>query len=246
MQVPSPISLSNSCTKSEAYFRAARWGGKRRCPECGFQRRIHHLGDGRFRCGRCGYRFREFTGTYLESFRIPFNDVAHLLYLFVLGVPTYRSQRYVNVSLKTAQRAFTIFRQAIYDRCQEALEACVLSGEIDLDETTYGGHRKGKRGWGAAGKCIVFRLFQRNGKVLVFPVPHRRASELIPLITAHTQAGSLYYTDNWQAYTWLSVKGKHVVVQKDDGVPRKKGRDHINGIEGWQVSVNNEVTNVHV
>ena len=105
--------------------------------------------------------------------------------------------------------------------------------------STYGGHRKGKRGWGAAGKCIVFGLFQRNGKVLVFPVPHRRASELIPLITAHTQASSLYYTDNWQAYTWLSVKGKHVVVQKDDGVPRKKGRDHINGIEGfWSYSKN--------
>jgi len=33
------------------------------------------------------------------------------------------------------------------------------------------------------------------------------------------------------AYTSLPIRGNHVVVLKDKGVP--KGRDHINGIEGF-------------
>ncbi len=42
----------------------------------------------------------------------------------------------------------------------------------------------------------------------------------------------VYYTDEWFAYyVFLPVIGNHVVVLKDKGVP--KGRDHINGIEGF-------------
>ena len=70
----------------------------------------------------------------------------------------------------------------------------------------YGGHRKGKRGWGAAGKHIVFGMYQRNGFVFTFPVPDRRISTLIPLAQRHSRAGSLYCSDDWHGYTRLSVR----------------------------------------
>jgi transposase len=115
----------------------------------------------------------------------------------------------------------------------------VLSGEIEMDETMYGGHRKGKRGWGAAGKHMVFGLYQRNGQVITFPVTDRKTDTLIPLVFQHTRSGSLYYSDDWHAYTWLSIKGNHVVVKKERGAPKAKGRDHLNGIEGfWSFSKN--------
>jgi len=66
MQYPRPLTLSNSCTKREAYFRALRWKGKRQCPSCHYKRKIYTLHDGRFKCPRCSSRFREFSGTYLE------------------------------------------------------------------------------------------------------------------------------------------------------------------------------------
>ena len=37
-----------------------------------------------------------------------------------------------------------------------------MSGEIEIDEALFGGHRKGKRGWGAEGKSLVFGIYQRN------------------------------------------------------------------------------------
>ena len=52
---------------------------------------------------------------------------------------------------------------------------------------------------------------------------------MMPYIIRYTQTGSLYYTDDWFAYTSLPIRANHVVVLKDKGVPT--GRNHINGIE---------------
>jgi transposase len=117
----------------------------------------------------------------------------------------------------------------IYDQQITALS--MLSGEIEMDETMFGGRRPGKRGWGAAGKHIVFGLYQRSGKVLTFPIASRSKQQLVPLMTAYTMPGSLYYTDDWHAYTSLAIRGNHVVITKEKGRP--KGRNHINSIEGF-------------
>lgn len=57
---------------------------------------------------------------------------------------------------------------------------------------------------------------------------------MLTLIREHTTPGSLYYTDDRQTHASLAVRGGHVVVAKEKGVP--EGRDHINGIEGFQSS----------
>ena len=100
-----------------------------------------------------------------------------------------------------------------------------------MDETMFGGKRPGKRGWGAGGKHMVFGILQRDGIVLTFPITHRGRQDLVPLMIAHTKPGSLYYTDDWHAYTFLPIRGNHVIIKKELGKP--KGRDHINGIEGF-------------
>ena len=41
-----------------------------------------------------------------------------------------------------------------------------LCGEVEADESYFGGVRKGKRGRAAAGKVAVFGLLKRGGKVL--------------------------------------------------------------------------------
>jgi transposase len=40
-----------------------------------------------------------------------------------------------------------------------------LSGEVEVDESYFGGVRKGRRGGGAAVKVAVFGLLKRGGKV---------------------------------------------------------------------------------
>jgi len=57
-----------------------------------------------------------------------------------------------------------------------------LSGEIEADESYFGGWRKGKRGRGAEGKVAVFGLLKRRGNVFTAVIVNARSETLIPLI----------------------------------------------------------------
>jgi transposase len=170
------------------------------------------------------------TGTYLGEFYFSLDTLAHPMYLFVLGVPAYRIRFYVPLSLTTIERTFRVFRQSIYNRSLLKLkELKKLSGELEIDEALFGGHRKGKRGWGSEGKNLVFGIYQRNGKVITFPVSDRKHDTLIPLIKQHTKNGSLYYTDDHTASASLDRIGKHQIVAEYV----REDTSHINGIEGF-------------
>lgn len=105
------------------------------------------------------------------------------------------------------------------------------------DESRFGCFRKGKRGWGAAGKIVVMGIVKRNGLVKAYPITRLTAEEVISRVCAHSTPGSLYYTDDWHAYASLHVQGEHLVVRKEKGCP--KGRDHISRIEGfWSYAKN--------
>ena len=60
----------------------------------------------------------------------------------------------------------------------------LFDGEIELDESYFGGIRKGKRGCGAGGKTAVFGLLKRNGKVYTFVVKDTKTDTLMPSITS--------------------------------------------------------------
>ncbi|MDI6591685.1 MAG: transposase [Patescibacteria group bacterium] len=102
-------------------------------------------------------------------------------------MPASRIAKGLNLSKKAIERFFRLIREVIYNYSLIELEK--LSGELELDETMFGGKRTGKRGWGAEGKHIVFGIYQRNGKIIVFPVQNREKETPIPLIESHTQAG---------------------------------------------------------
>jgi transposase len=146
----------------------------------------------------------------------------------VLGVPAYRI-RFKRLGHRKTIERFSMRIRATLARAEQCLAP--FAGGVEVDETTFGGRRKGKRGWGAAGKIVVLGILQRNGRVKVFPVPKRRRRVVLPLVRRHTRPGSLYFTDDWSAYASLAVRGNHIVVRKEKGRP--VGRDHLNGIEGF-------------
>lgn len=147
---------------------------------------------------------------------------------FILGVPTYRLRWKRLANRKSIERFFHLIRAtlALHEECREP-----FGGAIECDETTFGGRRAGRRGWGAAGKVMVLGILQRNGRVRVFPLDVRQRHTVLPRVLSYTQPGSLYFTDDWHAYTALAIRGEHVVVRKEKGRPL--GRNNINGIEGF-------------
>ena len=56
----------------------------------------------------------------------------------------------------------------------------MLGGEVEVDESYFGGKRKGKRGRGAAGKIPVFGLLKRGGRVYTKTIPDASSATLLP------------------------------------------------------------------
>ena len=165
---------------------------------------------------------------------MPHREKMKLLEYFVLGIPVYRARFRINCSLKTAERFFRDVRKTLY---LEEKKTAPLDGELEMDESAFWGKRKGKRGWGAYGKILVFGIVKRNGKVKTNVVPDRKYETLKKEIQKHTKPGSLYYTDDYEAYASVRLRGNHVIIKKVKGKP--KGRNHVNGIEGfWSYAKN--------
>ncbi len=75
-----------------------------------------------------------------------------------------------------------------------------LDGEIEVDESTFGGRRKGKRGRGAAGKVPVFGLLKRGGKVHAVMVPDAKSKTLLGIMRQRILPDSVVYTDCFGSY----------------------------------------------
>ncbi len=129
----------------------------------------------------------------------------------------------------TACYYFQRLRQVIYDH-SEHLE--LLDGEVEADESYFGGRRKGKRGRGAAGKVPVFGLLKRNGKVFTIIIPDAKTDTLMPIIRQQVKPDSIVYTDTWRSYNALDVSEfKHYRINHSKLFANK--HNHINGIENF-------------
>ena len=70
----------------------------------------------------------------------------------------------LKLSYATVYKALTTIRQSIWVHAQQDAGS-LLGGEVELDESYFGGRRKGKRGRGSTKKTPVFTLVERDGKV---------------------------------------------------------------------------------
>ena len=104
-----------------------------------------------------------------------------LLEFFVLEVTARSAADILQINPNSAALFYKKVRQVIeYHLLQEADE--VFSGLIELDESYFGGVRKGKRGRGAAGKVAVFGILKRQGKVYTVVVDDTKTNTLLPVI----------------------------------------------------------------
>ena len=107
-----------------------------------------------------------------------------------------------------------------------------MGGEVELDESYFGGQRKDKRGRGAGGKVPVFGLLKRGGKVHTVVIPAAAASTLMPIVRQRIRPDSVVYTDSFAAYNVLDAEGfKHLRINHQKSFVDR--RNHINGIENF-------------
>ena len=148
---------------------------------------------------------------------------------FVAGTTARCAADLVDVNFKTAAYFYHRLREII---CLATGEETPFTGEIEVDESYFGGTRKGKRGRGAAGKVPVFGILKRGGRVYTQVIPDAKSKTLMPIIQERVQPDSIVYTDCWRGYNVLDVSEfKHYRI--NHSVLFADQKNHINGIENF-------------
>jgi transposase len=199
-----------------------------RCPFCSED----HFGRVRrtkYKCYGCTREWGVRRGSILEGLKVPFTKFLTAIKLFELDTSVRESAKQLGLAYNTVYHIYQILRHAIVltDTNNQS-----FSGEIEMDESYFGGRRKGNRGRGAAGKVPVFGILERGGKVKVEVVPDVKGDTLLELAIRKVKRGSLIYTDRFRSYNGLVSYGfKHRRI--DHGKRFANGKVYINGIEGF-------------
>ena len=167
---------------------------------------------------------------YIKHCKLSRAKQLELLKYFIAGSTARTAAELADIHRNTAVRFFHKLREKIALKQQHRSEQ--FCGKIELDESYFGGSRKGKRGRGAAGKVAVFGLLKRGGKVYTQVILDAKTETLMPIIRQKIKPDSIVYTDYWRAYNALDVSEfKHYRINHSKLFAQKL--NHINGIENF-------------
>jgi len=153
--------------------------------------------------------------------------IKKILFYFSQDLTATQTAQIMKLNRKTINRYYKLFRQAI---AKYSEQDNIFDGEVELDESYFGGKHKGKRGRGSENKIPVFGILKRNGRVYTQIIPNSASKTLMEIVHSKVDLDSIVYTDSFRAYNNLSLSGyKHYRINHSKEFAR--GKNHINGIE---------------
>jgi transposase len=165
---------------------------------------------------------------YQRKSRLTAKKQNDLITHFVAGTTSRAASEIIGVNKHTSATYYMRLRKLIASK----LPCYKLSGEVEMDESYFGGRRKGKRGRGAGGKVAVFGLLKRGGRVYTAIIPDAKSTTLIPIIEEKVEPDSIVFTDTFRSYNALDVAGfEHHRINHSKLFANKA--NHINGIENF-------------
>lgn len=178
--------------------------------------------------------------TSLEAMLIKYcklnkRKIRKIIECFCGDLTAIQTHHLTKINRNTINRYYRIFRKKIADY-QESLSKD-FKGEVEIDESYFGGRNKGRRGRGTA-KIPVFGILKRNGRVYTQIIRNATRKELRPIIKEFISQGSTLYSDRWRAYDGLVFNGyKHKRINHTEQEYSNGKGGHINGLESfWSFS----------
>jgi len=212
-------------------------GGVASCKKCGVDRK-HYRVSGRtaYACDHCGNHIYPLAGTIFEksttSLRVWFQAM-YLMGSTRCGISAKQIQRETGVTYKTAWRMFRQIRTLLSE------EITLEGSSVEMDETYFGGRRKGYRGRPGAGdkkKSPIVGIAERTtgqGRVIAKATKSVTAETLTGMVKEYVLPESTVFTDDFSGYDRLKKHGfTHHRINHSAKV-WVMGDIHTNTIEGF-------------
>jgi transposase len=216
------------------------------CPRCERERKFHRTKTrASYTCDTCGLHVHPQKGTIFERSSTSLHLWFYAMYLMAstrCGISAKQMERELGVTYKQAHKMMKRIRTLMGDDGEP------LSGDVEIDETSWGGKPRKATGASpqiavgpdrrAAGKAhalakpTVLGMVERGGRIRFRVIPSRRGPALSREVRANVDPSAIIVTDDWQAYKPL--RGEfldHRVINHSAGV-YVEGSTHTNTVEG--------------
>ena len=222
----------DACRK---YMEGLRWPDGVRCPRCGSDKLSRIKKRDQFDCDSCRYQFSVTAGTIFHDTHLPLWKWFLAVYLIVeskKGISANQLKRTIGVSYKTAWYLCHRIRAALKE-----VDAQLLKGIIETDETFVGGKVEGMGRGYTDNKVVVVGAVQRDGAIRLQVVKGRGRDTLQGFVRENVAEDTeAIYTDEWEAYTGIADHDtKHETVNHSEK-EYVRGEVHVNSVENiWSL-----------
>src|SRR6476659_6785339 len=213
------------------------------CPKCLTERifKRYKTTQGRqsWTCTGCGHHVHPTAGTIFHKSSTSLRLWFHAMYLMTstrCGISAKQLERELGVHYKTAWRMFNKIRN---DLMAEGDPAKQLRGEVEVDETSWGG--RPRRKFKTRQESVAFReakptvlgMVERGGIVRARIIESRRGEPLSRAVRVNVNPEAILYTDDWMSYKPLAREfADHRVINHSAG-SYVEGHIYTNTIEGF-------------
>jgi len=204
------ISLQCSYTQNQLQklFQKAILGKRIHCGYCGSYK-IKRTKDNRFFCSECRKKFSLKSISIFKGSKLSLKTLYCLLECWLKELPVKQTVQLLNLSRQTVSKYYRKFR-IMSPKINK-----MFSGKIKIiDDSYFGGRRKGKRGRGAAGKTMIFGIYDSSLKqAKTFEIKNNLNCPYFKIVATyinhHTDKSGLFISDDFESYRiasqWLKL-----------------------------------------
>lgn len=192
------------------------------CPKCERSRRFHRVKERpAYDCDTCGHHIHPTAGTIFHK-----SSTSLFLWFYAMflvsqtrcGIAAKQIERELGVTYKTAWRMLNRIRNQLMDDQGEE----PLSGDVEADETWYGGKPRayetrsgrGKEGLTPTGRerrVPVFGMVERGGRVRARVHAYANASGLVRgALYENVLPASIIFTDEWSGFKGDALRSRYL------------------------------------
>jgi transposase len=216
------------------------------CPKCERERKFHRTKTrASYTCDTCGLHVHPQKGTIFERSSTSLHLWFYAMFLMAstrCGISAKQMERELGVTYKQAHKMMKRIRTLMGDDGEP------LSGDVEIDETSWGG--KPRKPHGASNtialgpsrraeaaaqretKATVLGMVERGGRIRFRVIASRHGAVLSRAVTANVNPDSIIFTDDWGSYKPLARHYvDHKVVNHSAG-EYVRGDVYTNTIEG--------------
>jgi transposase len=216
------------------------------CPKCERERKFHRTKTrASYTCDSCGLHVHPMKGTIFERSSTSLHLWFYAMYVMAstrCGISAKQLERELGVTYKQAHKMMKRIRTELMNDDGEPLE-----GDVEIDETTWGGKPKREAGtspYMSLGpdrrrnprprepKATILGMVERGGRIRFRVIASRHGAPLSRAVLANVNPDSIIFTDDWASYKPLRRHYiDHKIINHSEGV-YVRGDTYTNTIEG--------------